>query len=100
MITNKNIFFVYARDENENQYNHRKLFTEIMEIFRNKNFKFSNDFHPKNIYSYAIEDSSNWESIKRSLNKMKIDREAKFGIIFCNKNLVKYYNQLKEFFVN
>ena len=99
MITNKNIFFVYARDENENQYNHRKLFTEIMEIFRNKNFKFSNDFHPKNIYSYAIEDSSNWESIKRSLNKMKIDREAKFGIIFCNKNLVKYYNQLKEFFV-
>ena len=98
MITTKNIFFVYDRID-EKKFNHRQLFTSIMVIFREKNFQFSKDFHPDKILGYAIEDTSNWENTKRSLNKMKIDRETKFGIIFCNSKLEKYYNQLKEFFV-
>ena len=96
MITTENIFFVYDRSE---KYNHRNLFTDIMCIFREKNFRFSEDFRPDKIPGYAIEDSYNWESTKKSLHKIRIDKETEFGIIFCSAKLEKYYNELKNYFV-
>jgi aubergine-like protein len=68
-------------------------------IFREKNFRFSEDFRPDKIPGYAIEDSFNWESTKKSLHKIRIDKETEFGIIFCSAKLEKYYNELKNYFV-
>ena len=94
-ITNSNIFFVY--DKNERNVDHRKLFWEIMKIFQEKKFMFSNDFHPNNVKEYPINNTSNWEEIKKSL--LKIDNsENKFGIIFCSQRLEKMYVELKSFF--
>ena len=58
---------------------------------------FSNDFHPNNVKEYPINNTSNWEEIKKSL--LKIDNsENKFGIIFCSQRLEKMYVELKSFF--
>ena len=95
MISNSNIFFVY--DKRETNVEHRKLFIEIMKIFREKKFEFSNDFHPNKVKEYPIENTNNWEEIKKSL--LTIDSsENKFGIIFCSQRLEKMYKELKNFF--
>ena len=94
-ITNSNIFFVY--DKNEKNVDHRKLFFEIMKIFREKQFIFSNDFHPNKVREYPIDNTNNFEEIKKNL--LKIDNsENKFGIIFCSQRLEKMYEKLKSFF--
>ena len=55
-ITNTNIFYVY--DKNDNKIDHTKLFIEIMKICKEKNFIFSNDFHPNRVKGYAIENTN------------------------------------------
>jgi len=98
VITAKNIFYVYDNSE-KNNYNHRQLFTEILKIFREKKFEFSGDFHPNKVKGIAIEDSHNWESIKRSLSKIERSNESRFCFIFASQRLEKFYNELKDFFL-
>ena len=95
-ITNTNIFFVY--DKYDGKINHRKLFIDLMYIFKEKMFHFSNDFNPNEVKEYVIENSYNWENIKRSLPKFGND-ERKLGIIFTSSRLERFYNQLKSYFV-
>ena len=94
-ITNSNIFFVYDKQDKNN--NHRKLFTEIMKIAREKSFEFSPDFHPNNVKEFSIETTNNWEDIKKDLLKIN-NSENIFGIIFCSPRLEKMYNDLKYFY--
>ena len=95
-ITNTNIFYVY--DKNDSKIDHMKLFIEIMKIFKEKNFIFSNDFHPNKVKGYAIENTNNWENIRRSISSIGID-ENKFGIIFCSRQLEQFYKELKNYFL-
>ena len=95
-ITNTNIFYVY--DKNDNKIDHTKLFIEIMKICKEKNFIFSNDFHPNRVKGYAIENTNNWENIRKSISSIGID-ENKFGIIFCSKRLEQFYEKLKNYFL-
>ena len=97
-ITTKNIFYVYDNSE-KSYYNHRQLFTEILKIFRSKQFRFSDDFHPDRIKGIAIEDSHNWESIKRSLSVIEKSNESRFCFIFASQRLEKFYNELKDYFI-
>ena len=97
IITLDNIFYIY--DKNEKNSNHRKLFTNIMEKFRFKKFHFSEDFHPNKVRGYGLDDTSNWDSIKKSLRNIELKRNS-FGIIFCSYNLEKYYDNLKHLFIH
>ena len=97
-ITTENFFFVY--DSYEKHYDHRKLITDILCIFREKKFNFSKDFHPNKVKGYVIEDSHNWESIKRSLSKIEKNGESKFGFLFISQKLEKLYKELKDYFLN
>ena len=95
-ITNENIFFVY--DKNEKNSNHRSLFTEIMKKCQNKNFKFSENFHPNKVNGYSLDNTHNWESILNSLRRININDKNSIGIIFCSQQLEKFYEKLKNFF--
>ena len=94
-ITTTNIFYVFDKKDNNN---YRQLFGNLMNIFRDKGFVFSNDFHPYKVKGYALENTNNWENIKRSLSIIE-NNGNKFGIIFCNKRLEGFYKELKYFFL-
>ena len=96
VISNDNIFFIY--DKNERNSNHRKLFNDLMNKFRNKDFHFSNDFHPNKVFGYGIENTNNWENIEKFLRKINLSNKKCFGIIFCSHQLEKFYEKLKNFF--
>ena len=95
-ISNTNVFFIF--DKNEYKYNHRKFFIDIMLIFKEKRFNFSSDFHPNKVKGFEIENSYNWENIKRSLTKIEKGDKI-FGIIFCSNKLEKFYKELKDYFL-
>ena len=95
-ITNDNIFFVY--DLNEKNIDQRNLFVEIMKKCRSKDFQFSNDFNPSKVKGYGLENTSNWESIYKTLIKINISDKNSLGIIFCSWKMEKYYYKLKTFF--
>ena len=96
-ITNDNIFFVYDKNEKSN---HRKLFADIMGKCRFKKFRFSEDFNPNKVSGYGLDNTRNWESISDTLRRIDLKNNKKsFGIIFCSWQLDKYYEKLKNFFL-
>jgi len=97
IITNDNIFFVYDKNE---KYDHRKIFNDLMNKFRNKGFHFSNDFHPNKVQGYGLENTNDWDHIYNSLRNIKANKEDSFGIIFCSFQLEKFYDKLKNYFMN
>ena len=71
-----------------------------MSKFRDKYFKFSDDFHPNKVLGFGLENTNNWEEIYYSLRKINLySKESSLGIIFCSKQMVKYYKELKKFFI-
>ena len=97
IITNSNIFFVYDKNE---KYDHRKIFNDLMLKFKNKGFQFSNDFHPNKVLGFELENTHDWESIYNSLKKLQVNKDDSFGIIFCSYQLEKFYEKLKNYFMN
>ena len=71
---------------------------------RSKDFIFSNDFNPNKVYGYGLDNTYNWENIKRQLAKLELYNEKKekeklIGIIFCSNNLENHYRELKDYFI-
>ena len=97
IITNDNIFFVYDKNEN---YDHKKIFNDLMLKFRSKGFIFSNDFDPKKVLGFGFENTSNWDHIYLSLRNIRVNNGDSLGIIFCSYQLKKFYVELKNYFMN
>ena len=97
IITNDNIFFVYDKNEN---YDHKKIFNDLMLKFKSKGFRFSNDFDPKKILGFGLENTSNWDNIYLSLRNIRVNNGDNFGIIFCSYQMKKFYEKLKNYFMN
>ena len=97
IITNDNIFFIYDKNE---KYDHRKIFNDLKLKFENKGLGFSNDFNYKKVLRFGLENTSNWEYINESLKKLVINKGDSFGIIFCSYQLEKFYEKLKNYFMN
>jgi len=97
IITNYNIFFIYDKNE---KYDHRKIFKDLMSKFRSKGFSFSNEFHPNKVLGFGIENTRDWEHIYHSLRNIKVNKGESFGIIFCSYQLEKFYEKLKNYFMN
>ena len=97
IITKDNIFFIYDKSE---RYDHRKIFNDLMNKFRSKHFEFSDDFHPNKVQGFGLENTSNWESISKSLRNIKVNKGDSFGIIFCSSQLEKFYEKLKNYFMS
>ena len=96
-ITNDNIFYVY--DKNERKSNHQRLFKDLIEKFKSKDFSFSKDFNSDKVRRYGLENTDNWDNIYMSLRKINLkNNEKSFGIIFCSQQLEKFYTQLKNYF--
>ena len=96
-INNDNIFFVY--DKNEQRSNHRKLFESLMFKCRRKEFNFSNDFNPNKVAGYGLDNTRDWENIDQSLRRINlVNSEKCFGIVFCSRQLEKFYEKLKNYF--
>ena len=93
IITKDNIFFIYDKSE---RYNHRKIFNDLMNKFRSKHFEFSDDFHLDKVQGFGLENTSNWESISKSLRNIKVNKGDSFGIIFCSSQLEKFYEKSKD----
>ena len=94
-ITEKNLFFLY--DANDEKINRNNLFGNICNKFYQKGF---NKFNVKNIPKFGLKPITNWESIEQQLRSLPIyNNIKKFGILFCSKNLEKYYEKLKEYLV-
>jgi len=97
IITNDNIFFVYDKNEN---YDHKKIFNDLMLKFNSKGFRFSNDFDPKKVHGFGLENTSNWDNIYLSLRNIRVNNGDNFGIIFCSYQMKKFYEKLKNYFMN
>ena len=97
IITNDNIFFIYDKNE---KYNHKKLFNDLILKFRNKGFGFSNDFLSNKVLGFGLENTNDWDHIYLSLRHIKVKKEESFGIIFCSYELEKFYEKLKNYFMN
>ena len=79
IITNENIFFVYDKNEN---YDHKKIFNDLMLKFKSKGFRFSNDFDPKKILGFGLENTSNWDYIYLSLRNIRVNNEIISELFF------------------
>ena len=98
-FTNDNIFFVYDKNEIKTKnFNAGQYFYEIMLKCKNKDFQFSDDFNPKRVKGYGLENTHDWDNINRELRKINITDKNSLGIIFCSQNLERYYYKLKGFF--
>jgi aubergine-like protein len=97
IITNDNIFYVFDKNE---KYEHRKIFNDLMSKFKSKGFGFSNDFHPNKVLGFGLENTSDWDHIYNSLRNIKVNKDDSFGIIFCSYQLEKFYEKLKNYFMN
>ena len=97
IITNDNIFYVF--DKNEKKSNHKQLFIELMKKCLSKGFKFSDDFNPNKVYGYGLENTDKWENIYNSLRRIDLKNKKCLGIIFCSAQLEKFYQELKNFFI-
>ena len=97
-LTIDNIFFVY--DKNEKNTDHRNLFNNIMLKFRAKGFEFDRNFHPNKVNGYGLQNTLNWNDIYDSLRKIVLKDKESFGIIFCSKQLEKFYDRLKNYFLH
>ena len=96
-ITNDNIFYVF--DKNERKSDHKQLFIDLMHKCRSKDFIFSNDFNPNKVYGYGLDNTYNWENIHKSLRNIDLKNGKCFGIILCSPQLEKFYDELKNFFI-
>jgi len=96
IITNNNIFFVYDKNE---KYDHRKIFNNLSDKFGNKGIQLSNDFDHNKVQGYGLENTSDWKNISHSLRNIKVNKDS-FGIIFCSYELAKFYEKLKNYFMN
>ena len=65
-----------------------------------KSFEFSKNFHPNKVLGFGLDNTNNWENIDHSLRKINLNsNKNSFGIIFCNRQLEKYYDKLKHVFL-
>ena len=96
-FTNDNIFYVF--DKNERKSDHKQLFIDLMMKFRSKEFNFSNGFNPNKVSGYGLDNTYNWENIHKSLRNIDLKNGECFGIIFCSPQLEKFYDELKNFFM-
>ena len=97
LFTNNNIFFVFDRKEKSN---HRKIFSDIIKKCELKKFRFSEDFDSNKVRGYGLDDTRSWENIFNTLRKIDLRKNEKsFGIIFCSWQLEKYYDKLKNYFL-
>jgi len=93
-LTEKNFFVIF--DSNDKKTNYRDILFKLCDKFKSKGF---NNINKKNVQGFGLKNTSNWESIEEELKKLSIYNQDKFGIIFCNNILEKYYEKLKEYFV-
>ena len=95
-ITEENLFFLY--DANDDLQMIKNLSNNLCEKFHQKGFR---NFEIKKIYKFGLKEVSNWEIIQQQLRSLPIydNKVKKFGILFCSKNLEKYYEKLKEYLV-
>ena len=98
MFNNDNLFYVYdMKEKNECT----SLFSNIMGKCRTKKFTFSDSFNPKNVRGYGLKKTMVWEDIYNELKRIIPENHPhKFGFVFLSRNLEKYYNQLKNYFIN
>lgn len=98
-----NIFYIYDRDDENirNKINIRNEFNKLCQKFFQKGF---NKIDSENVKGYSLNNTYNWENIKRQLAKLELHNEKKekeklFGIIFCSNNLENHYRELKDYFI-
>ena len=97
-LTNDNIFFIY--DKNEKNTDHRYLFNNILSKFKAKGFELDKYLNINKINGYGLENTLIWDDIYDSLRKIVLKDKESFGIIFCSKQLEKYYDRLKNYFLH
>ena len=55
---------------------------------------------PRDVYSYGLNNTYNWNDIKYELDKIHFDKDLKMVVIFYDNNLERYYNKFKDYFTN
>jgi len=96
-INEKNLFFLYDRNDPfiiKNNY----IFAKLCDKFSRKGFK---QFQVNSVFKFGLNNTSKWESIEQDLRKLPLydNNIIKFGVLFCSRNLEKYYDKLKDYFV-
>ena len=52
------------------------------------------------VYSYGLNNTRDWDSIKSELNKIRFGDKMKMIIVFYDNYLERYYNKFKDYFTN
>ena len=94
-FTEEDLFFLY--DNNDSFIHKYNLFFKLCEKFSIKGFK---KFEVNKVLKIGLNYISKWENIADELRKLPLyNNKKKFGILFCSRNLEKYYDKLKDYFV-
>ena len=94
-ITKYNFMYIYNRKD-------RTDFNSLMfDLFQKaKSKKINVTVDARDVYSYGLNNTYNWNDIKHELDKIRFDKELKMVVIFFDNNLERYYTKFKEYFTN
>ena len=94
-INQNEIMYIYSKNDRAD------LRTIINNLFSKADMKgIKINIHPKELYSYGINNTHNWEGIKNDLKNIHFNKELKIVIVFCDYNMQKFYTKLKEYLTN
>ena len=93
---NKNeLMYIYSKND---RTDFRPIINNLFSKANMKGIKIN--MYPNEIFSYGIRNTYNWEGIKNDLKNIRFNKELKIVIVFCDYNMQKFYNKLKEYLTN
>ena len=94
-ITKYNFMYIYNKRERADFHS---LIRGLLQKAESKSIKVRVD--PRDVYSYGLNNTYNWNDIKYELDKIHFDKDLKMVVIFYDNNLERYYNKFKDYFTN
>ena len=94
-ITKYNFMYIYNRKD---RTDFKSLMFDLFQKAKSKKINVTVD--ARDVYSYGLNYTYNWNDIKDELDKIHFDKELKMVVIFFDNNLERYYTKFKEYFTN
>ena len=94
-ITRDNFMYIYNKNDRSDI---RYLIGSLLKKAEQKNMKVKVSSH--DVYSYGLNNTRDWDSIKSELNKIRFGDKMKMIIVFYDNYLERYYNKFKDYFTN
>ena len=94
-LTGENFMYIYNRKDRTDC---RALMRGLFQKAQIKKINVKVDV--KDVYSYGLNNTHNWNEIKHELDKIRFNKNLKMVVIFYDNYLERFYTKFKDYFTN